>query len=139
MLRYGITKLTLGDTRFVAISEENYRNIVAARECLFEALFMEEDFDVVVENYLEFEVELLSSATRHMILRNQDYSWFHNERVVIARRITNLLGACESYLDRRRHHLKGMYGDNKSKIDDVEAETNRQYDSRLGYRVMEAL
>ena len=121
------------------ISEQEYQAISLARRNLFEALFLEEKFDIVIENYYEYETELLSSASRFMLFGDLDPSQIQRERVLISRRIVNLLSAGRLYLDQSAHHLNNIYGGNSTASSELEREKSTEYDARLGYRVMEAL
>lgn len=138
-MRFGLTKMTLGFTGFIELTEEEFKTIKGARDRLFEVLFLEEKFDFVTENYLEYETEILASAARFMVFRDQDYDWMHKERNVIARRIINLLTACRLYLDHSMHHLHNILGEGTSLEQEILDEKHRLYDEHFGYRVMEAL
>lgn len=138
-MRYGITQLVLSSLDFVEITEQEYRAISLAKQYLFEALYLEEKFDLVMENYFEYETELLLSSTRFMVFGYQDYEWLQNERNLLSRRIVNLLSACRLYLDQSTHHLHNIYGNDSTILEELEHEKSNQYDTRLGYRAMEAL
>ena len=136
---FALTKAVLGCGLFVDISEEEYWAINDSKSCLFEALYLEQKLDIVIEDYIEFEMELLASSTRQMVNRNQDYSWFQIEGNKINRRIVNLLSACKLYLDHSMHHLSNIYGDKSEHIESINKIRSQEYDSKLGYRVMEAM
>jgi hypothetical protein len=138
-MRYGITTLVLGSPGLIEISNQDYENIKQARRILFEALYLEEKFDLLTENYIEYETDLLALSTRYMIFRDQNYSWFRREQNLISRRVINLLTACRMYLDQSEHHLHNIYNGDSPKLTDLEVEKSFQYDGHLGYRVMEAL
>jgi hypothetical protein len=138
-MRYGITRMVLGFSGFIELSQEEYESIKVARNSLFQALFLEEKFDLVTENYLEYEVELLSSSARQMLSQNLDYYELHSRRGLISRRIVNLLTTCRLYLDQSIHHLGNIYRADHSKINKIREEKSNQYDTYFGYRVMEAL
>jgi hypothetical protein len=138
-MRYGITQQVLTSPGLVEISEQEYNNISLARKGLFEALYLEEKFDLVTENYFEYEKEILSSSTRFMVFGNQDYEWIQNERNLISRRIINLLSASRLYLDQNEHHLNNIYGKDSAVIAEVHDDKATQYDTHIGYRTMEAL
>lgn len=138
-MRYGITQLVGGSPGFVEITEQEYRAISLARHNLLEVLYLEEKFDLVTEDYFEYETELLSSSTRFMIFGNQDPAWMQNERNLISRRMINLLSAGRLYLDQSTHHLHNIYGDDPAKMGELESIKSTQYDTRVGFRVMEAL
>ena len=137
-MNFGLVRLVLGSSAFVPITEHEFNEIRVAKAALIEALSLEEKFDVVIENHLEFETCLLEATARHMLLRNQDYQWFQIERNLYNRRLLNLLSACRSYLDRSKHHVKAMMPENPA-ITQLNARLSHHYDNCLGYRVMEAL
>jgi hypothetical protein len=136
---YGLARLVFGSPIFVPITELEYFDIRQRREILLEALFIEEKFDLVVDNYLEFETDLLNSCAREMVRGVQNWATFQEERNQINRRVVNLLSACRLYLDHTRHHL-GNIGDSATAITEIiKTSISAQYDGSLGYRVMDAL
>lgn len=138
-MNYGLKRYVLGSSSFVEISEEEYSNIKSAKVNLLEALFIEEKFDVVIENYLELEIGFLEISAGYMVLRNLSYNRFYNEKNLINRRLINLLSACRSYLDQTRHHLHNIFGTDSEIVKKIEEFKNQQYDQCFGYRIMEAL
>jgi hypothetical protein len=136
---YGLARLVLGASKFVSMTEEEYFDIRRRREILLEALFIEEKFDLVVDNYLEFETDLLDSVAREMVRGVQSWTAFQAERNQMNRRIVNLLSACRLYLDHTRHHLGNIDSNNGEIAKTIEAKISAQYDGSLGYRTMEAL
>jgi hypothetical protein len=123
---------------FIEIDEAEYNLIKDARGNLFEALYLEENLDLVIENYYEYESDLLSISSRMMIF-NDDYFSMGRERSLLTRRIANLLSAGRMYIDQSPHHLNNMYGKESDIPRLVENEKKLQYEQRLGYRVMEAI
>ena len=67
---YKLSRLVLGSSAYVEISRQQFGEIVRARECLIEALYIEEKFGLIVDNYLEFEVDLLKGAARSRLMRS---------------------------------------------------------------------
>ena len=61
-MEYGLKRLVLGSKAFVPISGNEYCAISEAQAGLFEAVFVEEKIDLVVENYLELETSFLDST-----------------------------------------------------------------------------
>ena len=138
-MEYGLKRLVLGSKAFVPISENEYCAISEAQAGLFEAVFVEEKIDLVVENYLELETSFLDSTARNMVLKNQDYQWAQLERSLFNRRLANLLSACRSYIDHSKHHIRAILPKGADAIVRFENEFSHRYDTSLGYRVMEAL
>lgn len=138
-MQYGLQKDVLSSNAFVSITAEEYSRISAAKAGLLEVLFLEEKFDLLMENYLEFETALLDSSARMMLHRNQDYQWFQLERSLFNRRLVNLLSASRSYIDYSKHHIRVALPEVNEAVAKIDQEFARHYDSSLGYRVMEAL
>jgi len=124
---------------FIEIDEAEFLLIKSARQNLFEMLFLEEQLDLVTENFYEYETELLAIASRMMIFSNDDPMSMSRERNLIGRRIVNLLTAGRMYIDQSVQHVERMYGANSSTLSVIKKEFNLQYDKSLGYRAMEAL
>jgi hypothetical protein len=131
--------MVLGSRAYVHISENEYQEIKNAKIALLESLFIEEKYDLVVENYLELEGSLLESVARHMILGGQDYSWFQVERSLFNRRLVNLLTVARTYVDHVKHHLNNVFDAEGEEAPNVETSFSYQHDTRLGYRAMEKL
>jgi hypothetical protein len=134
---YGL--VVLGSTAFVPITLPEYLAIDEALRGLLECLFLEEKFDFVAENYLELETAWLESAARTMVFRGQDYRWFQVELARFNRRVANLLSAAKTYVDHSSRHVDRIFGAGSDDALSVREAFSRQYDERLGYRVMEAL
>jgi len=139
IMRYGISKHVMGFSGFIEIDEAEYSLIKIARQNLFEMLFLEEQLDLVTENFYEYETELLAIASRMMIFSNDDQVSISRERNLMGRRIVNLLTAGRMYIDQSVHHVERMYGANSSTLGIIKKEFNLQYEKSLGYRAMEAL
>lgn len=139
-MEFGLAPLDIGSSAFsVPISEKEYEQIASAKAGLLESLFVEEKFDLVMDNYLELESCFLDATARMMVLRNQDYQWFQVQRNLFNRRLVNLLSACRSYIDYSKQHIHStLRGDDKA-VMRIEAAFSLHYDNCLGYRVMEAL
>ena len=138
-MKYGLTRRVSSDGTFVEITSEEYTHISNAVSALFHALYIEEKFDVVLQNYAEFELELLSEGLHDMLFQTFDWSDSIARIHVINRRMQNLLSTCRSYLDQAPHHINEIQGKNSSAIVAFDDERKWQYDEHLGYRVMEAI
>lgn len=138
-MKYIITTIVMGSPGFIEIDEVDYKRIKASIAYLFESLFIEENLDLVTENFQEYEAELLLMASHSLIFRDFDYFSMSIERNTVSRRIVNLLSACRMYLDQSIHHINNIYGENSDKSKLLEGEINSQYDHNFGYRAMEAL
>ncbi len=137
-MKYLISLRAADSPGFIEIDEAEYKLIKDARENLFEALYLEENLDLVIENYYEYETDLLSISSRMMIFHDNYFS-MGRERSLISRRIVNLLSVGRMYIDQSPHHLNNMYGKDSGIPGLLEKERAFQYEQKLGYRVMEAI
>src|SRR5882672_4620600 len=138
-MEYGLTRLVIGSAAMDPISERDYSELATAKTGLLEALFLEEKFDLVVENFLELETELLSSTARYMVHGKADYGWFQIERNLINRRLLNLLSVCRGYLDFSRSLGRNLLANEPERAAQFEGGFGKHYDATFGYRVMEAM
>ena len=138
-MEYCLTQKILGSRVFVTISKNEYDAIQQAREGTLECLFLEEKYDLVVENYLELETALLEIVARNIILRSHSYKKLHLERGLMDRRFANLLAAAKLYVDQAKQHVHRILKHESEPTFDVNAALSAQYDARFGYRCMDAL
>jgi len=138
-MEYGLTRKVLGPKAFVPISKDEYESISQSRSGSLELLFLEEKYDLIVENYFEFETTLLEIVSRDMIRMDQSYHSFNLERGLVDRRIANLLMSTKVYVDHAKQHVHRIL-ENKDEFScDADSILSKQYDARFGYRCMEAL
>jgi hypothetical protein len=143
-MSYGLANGIDAASAFTAISDDEYVALTCSLTGIIRMLRVEEQLDLVLENYLDFENGLLSLATRHMISGTLDYDNHQLDRnLIVNRRLSNVLNACRGYLDHTPHHLNGLNDLSGKKIASLSKSfkvfTNIEYEKCLGYRVMEAL
>lgn len=102
------------------------------------ALDIEEKFNLVLENFEEFEGELLRDALGHSLFQRGDWSSTMTELHRLNRRLVNLLATCRLYVDQVPHNLSQDFGSAPALAASFVASKSREFDSKLGYRVMEA-
>lgn len=137
-MKYLLAKRTLGSSVAIKITEQEYKKIKTAKNNLLEILYIEEKFDIFVDNYLEFEMDLLNYAARHMVRGIKTHTGLQIGLNQINRRIINLLSTGRLYLDQSIHNLSNISSKTNT-IEEIKKEKTKQYDQHLGYRSMEAL
>lgn len=138
-MEYGLTRLVLEEETFVEITPEYYHSALEARSKLAIVLTVEEKLTLILENYLEFENELLSAVQNELVFGSHDWSEFMSQLNTFNRRLMNLLTAARTYLYHIEHDLNALYGSESAQGKSITEQTNRQYETLLGYRVMEAV
>ncbi len=121
------------------ISEEEYEDLKSAKSTCIFALELEEKFALLMDNYCEFETELLKLAETSRIWVNRDHGDSMNERLLLDRRIVNLLTASRLYLDQTDHGISSLFGKPSDELTAVKTFKNVLYDDHWGYRFLEAM
>lgn len=134
---YYLWKAVLGATPKIAITKSEYDNLLTSWTTLGVIASIEEEWDSLIQNYIELEMELIRSAMNTMVLSHEGYHEANQTRLGFARRLSNLLHSCKSYLDHTPHHLKKLMTPNLDAT--FRAATNAAYDTSISYRFMEAL
>ncbi|MGO9243446.1 MAG: hypothetical protein ACLPT4_14350 [Verrucomicrobiia bacterium] len=125
--------------QIVEITKARYEAVRKAKiACLF-AIELEEKFALLMDNFAEFEFELLRIAETWLLWPNRGHADNMQERLTLDRRLVNLLTACRLYLDQTEHGISGLFGETSSELDTVKKFRRNLYDGHFGYRVMEAL
>ncbi len=137
--KYGLVKLVLGSSAFVEIPHSQYMAIKSARDFLITVLSIERKYDILIENYLEFESELSILATRDAICMDVNYKDIQSDIRLLNRRLANLLASGRTYIDTTPKSVAKLKSFDVNLSIDVPTELRAQYDNRVGYRVMEAL
>ncbi len=138
-MRYLLTQMLLGNLISIEITEQEYIQIETAKNNLLEILYIEEKFDILIGNYLEFELDLLKYAAHNMVRGNETHDELHRGLNQINRRIINLLSTGRLYLDQSIHNLNNISSIKLKITEEIIKEKKKQYDQYLSYRVMEAL
>lgn len=136
---YGLTRVVIGSPKFIVLTEKEYEEIKRSRDLLSEVLFIEQKFDLLIDDYLEFETELLEIGAREMVRGARGWTEFQDWRNHMNRRVVNLLSAARLYLDHTRHHLGKIDSTVPGVKTSIDAAISAQYGESLGYRFMEAL
>ena len=107
---YGLARLVFGSPKFIKLSKQEYEDIKDSRNILLESLFIEQKFDLLIDDYLEFETELLEIGARELVRGSGDWTEFQDQRNHMNRRVVNLLSAArcripDDCIDEKRYPL----------------------------------
>ncbi|MHA4866181.1 hypothetical protein ACXZ1M_00590 [Duganella sp. PWIR1] len=134
-LEYGLMKLVLVQDRFVPISKESFDKITLARDCLMQLVVIEEKFDFVVENLATLE-KAVHDAERLMKTLPIATVEFQLAKSDINRHVANLVALGRMFIDQSLVHVDKLNTLVGETLFDLAAARSRQYDARLGYRVI---
>ncbi|UOD32032.1 hypothetical protein INH39_10370 [Massilia violaceinigra] len=136
MENFLIKRKVFGSISELSIDHEQYKTILNAINIEKEAFFLEQKYDFIVENYAEFEDELLKVGVRDLIFSSQNRTWYNINRALFDRRIMNLLTTFKTYEDTYPQHLNRIFGKDLIQLNSAKAKFSSEYDSRLGYKTM---
>jgi hypothetical protein len=137
--RHLITRHLLGFADNIEITAQDYDRVVTSKRRLLMMLNIEEKFLVLVENYADYERALLDLTLSSMLKLDMEWSSVRDDVEVVNRRLANLLTASRMYIDQIKQDVQEVCDDDSEVEDEIDTAFAQQYDSRLGYRVMEAL
>ena len=123
----------------IKISDSEYYELQKARNILDNALAIEEKYEIVVSNYLDFEREILNVTSSYMIRSYIDYSDLFEVRLILNVKLVNLLTAVKLYRDQLNQNVAECLTDNPNVKDYIEELFSKEYDENQYYRFMEAL
>jgi hypothetical protein len=126
-------------TSVVRIDKARYDYIEKSKATCLLVIGFEERFQLVIDNFFEWEAELLSLAQRRLIWRSIDRPVAMQRRLLLDRRLANFLTVCRLYLDQTDHGVSQCFGKGSAELRAIKAFKSTIYDSNFGYRFLEAL
>lgn len=132
-MKYVVKKNTLSNDTEIEISEEEFNALLVSTKTLSNILAIEEKYQIVLENYFEFEKTLFEEMLQNKIF-NIDYAELHQTQMKLNQRIMNLFTSIISYRDSIDQHLHLI-----DKSFSVKKHKSHEYDSNIEYEIMEAL
>src|SRR4030042_95074 len=138
-MKYQLIKYVSRNKYVFNLRKADYDEYIKARNILRMAITIEEAFDVLIDNYLEFETTLLQSTNQYLVRSGKDLIEFQSERKLFNRRLINLLTTSRAYLDSTDMQLCNKFGERSTQRKKFSEKREFEYNSHLGYRVMESL
>ncbi|WP_448652388.1 hypothetical protein ACSHWC_02380 [Pseudomonas fluorescens] len=121
------------------ISEEDYTGLVQARETLTAALNIEETYDLVLGNFLDFEKKVLLLTLNKIADHRFDYKKAYDVISSINRKLTNFVLAAKNYTELIDSMASKATNNKEGVKDAVKAIREKHYGENLDYRFMEKL
>jgi hypothetical protein len=139
--RYCLTINILDRNPEIEISREKFEDIKQCTATLSAALAVEEKYELITCNYVEYEQDLLNCALAHQLRFSADYIDMFDEITKFNRRITNILTSTRMYMDHMPRHLrKCLPAEDKAELElFLKGLTHREYDAYFEYAFLEAL
>lgn len=87
------------------LTPDRFQSILRAKETYMLAVDLEEKINLLIDNHHEFELELLKPAEAKRTWPKTEAMDAMQKRLLLDRRIVNLLSACRLYLDQSSHAM----------------------------------
>ena len=132
---------TSGNVRRVEVEVpvDVYSSAEGSQSIILIGLQFEEKINLLLENFIEWESTLLTLAQRYSVRPSRSHDAAMDERLLLDRRLVNLLTACKLYLDQSDHTLSEVFGHASQEAETINRKRAQFYDGRFGYRFMESL
>ena len=137
-IQYALWQAVLGRQPKIQLTQQEYSVVVSALQSIYTIVAIEEEWDHLIENYLDLESEIIQSALRDMVAM-KNVRQIYKTRRAISRKISNFLSSCRSYFDRASRRLSQLETDIPDLSQKFESARKTAYDSSLAYRFMEEL
>ena len=135
-MKYAITPGVVGIRGSIDIPADEFTKLRSVQKHLIYVLNIEETFDLLLENYAEFESDFLRLSQRLSLFGE------HGEplgpRREVNRRLANFLSSARLYVEQVRQDLEAIYGIRSKPVGAFIRSCCKQRAS-LAYRAMEAL
>jgi hypothetical protein len=123
----------------LALSKNEYDDLVLAREIDFSQVAIENKYQLLLDNYVEFEEDLLRFSLNWAIRTPDPWDALRIAHQLFDRRVLNFLSSARMYLDQIPGVLSTASLHPEVSKEFFKQKTSDQYDSSLAYRVCEAL
>jgi hypothetical protein len=138
-MEYRLRIWALGHGLGVDLTAEDFANITGVMSRIHIAADIEEKLDLLMENYLEYEHELLVLGLHSSVFpASLDDQRVFSEFRVINRRAINLLAVASIYVDQVTHALSRYFAPHSPRVD-VSGLFAAAYEAHLEYRIAAAL
>src|SRR6266705_4309051 len=121
------------------IDAAKYKEVKKSRDICTLVLVVEERFQLALDNFQEWETELLNQAQRSLLWNINDFATAMQQRLNLDRRFVNLLSSFRLYLDQSDHNISQIFGKDSNELKSVKKFKFELYDAHFGYRLIESL
>jgi hypothetical protein len=138
-MRYAITRSVLGFSPEIVLTWEEYDRIRLAKRGIIFALGVEERFNIIRENFREYENDLFAIAQRTAMYCEFEWSELVPDLFALNRRLLNFLAAAYLYREHLGWELAKVFGPGSSAVAAVDDAWQREQEHCLAFRLGEAL
>jgi len=127
------------DSPTLPIDSHRFSLLRASRAILSEALEFEEEYEMMISNYIDLEKESLNASISYMVRTHRGPADFFDARLALNRRLMNFLTSVRLYSDRLTAHYCACLPLETGIKGRVESLHVTEYERNFDYRFMDAL
>lgn len=137
-MNYILSKDVITAVPRIEITEAEYVAFRAARNVLTNAFSIEENYELLIANYDEFEKEVVTFAVESVTRNHRGYDHVFRVTSTLNRRLVSVLTSARTYVDTLYQHMRECLPSDATKTI-VQNLFSSEYDKNFDYRFMEAL
>jgi hypothetical protein len=122
----------------IPIEKTQYEKVKQSQNTCLLALEIEERCQFVIDNYAEWETELLKQAQEFLLWETTRHDSLQR-KLTLDRRLSNFLMALRLYHDQTEKNISEAFGSNSMELQRIRDIKSKLYDEHLGYRFLEVL
>lgn len=138
-MEYFLRLSTLGHHPTLTIDSQRFSLLKASRDILAEALDVEEEYEMMISNYIDLEKESLNISISYMVRNYGGYVDSFDARLALNKRLMNLLTSVRFYTDRLTPHCCACLPEESGIKERIKLLCSTEYEKHFDYRFMEAL
>ncbi len=135
-MKYLVTRRAVRSDATITITRSEFVALKEAKHILSAGLDIEQQYEVLLSNYEDFEKEIMSVATEFMLYVPNDFRQYHAR---LNKRIINLLTTSLLYKDQVKQRARVIIRNSDEEVYKVETLFTEEYNKHLEYRFMEQL
>ena len=137
--KFAMTPGVMGSAASIELAKEEYDQLYRAKSGVLLALGIEERFNIIRENYAEYEREVFDIALKGMLQVDGVWSRLVPDIFTVNRRLLNLLATARLYREHVEEELKRWYGPGSRVVEQWLDARATELEKSLPFRFMEAL
>ncbi len=138
-MEYFLGLITFGDHPTLPIDSERFILLKTSKQILAEALVIEEEYEMIISNYIDLERESINASLIYMVRDTHTYIDFFDTRLALNRRLMSLLTSVTLYTDTLESHCEVCLPKESGIKELVKKISSTEYDKNVDYRFMENL
>lgn len=122
------------------IKIDEFRKLYSNYNFILKALWINEKYNMIIDNYYDFQLEVLKAEEELMKIDNQNEIITLGQQYIVNfnRKIANILSSVRMYSDQTKHDLSSS-NELSCNYENFKSDLSAQYDSSIGYQIMEFL